>query len=197
METIYATHSNALKAMANQARLETLKLPPIQKNASAEGTYAKEVASLNAKLDLVARNKPLERQAIVLSNHIYRQKLDANPNMDDETKRKIKFQSLAEARRRTSADKADIVLTDQEWDAIQAGAISNTKLLQILDKADMDVVRQHAIPRDVVVMTPAKLQRAQYMISLGYPQSEIADALGVSTSTLDRAVHPERKSEEE
>jgi hypothetical protein len=197
METIYAVHSNALKGMANQARLESLKLPPIQKSASAEQTYSNEVASLNAKLDLVARNKPRERQAIVLSNHIYRQKLDANPNMDDDTKRKIKFQSLAEARRRTQADKADIVLTDREWDAIQAGAISNTKLSQILDKADMDVVRQHAIPRDVVTMTPAKLQRAQYMISLGYPQSEIADALGVSTSTLDRAIHPERKSEEE
>lgn len=191
IEVIYATHSNELKAMANQARLESLKLPPVQKNAAAAKTYESEVASLNAKLDLIQRNRPLERKATMRANDIVRQKKDANPNMDEETEKKIRNQSLEEARRLVGLERSRVVITDSEWDAIQAGAISETKLREILAKADMDVVKQHAIPREVIKMTDAKLNRAKDMIALGYTQAEIASTLGVSSSTLDRALHPE------
>jgi predicted transcriptional regulator len=189
MEAIYAIHSNALKGMANEARRQSLLLPPTVKSKTAEDTYSNEVASLNAKLDLVARNKPLERQAQILQNSVYRQRRDANPNMDDETKRKIRTQSLEEARRRTGADRAKIEVTPSEWDAIQAGAISNTKLTQIMNAADMDSIKKLATPREAKLMSPAKLDRARQMVELGYTQAEIASALGVSTTTLDRAIH--------
>ncbi len=76
-------------------------------------------------------------------------------------------------------------MTDQEWAAIQAGAISNHKLTQILDNMDADVVKKLATPREALLMTPIKSTRAKAMWNLGYTQSEIADALGVSVSTLD------------
>jgi hypothetical protein len=189
IEGVYATHSNALKGMANEARRQSLLLPPTKKSASAAETYAKEVASLNAKLTLVVENKPRERRAQAQANAIFKQKKNANPAMTKEEEKKVKFQALEEARRRTGAARDKIEVTSEEWDAIQAGAISDTKLRDILDSADMDIIKQHAIPREAVAMTPAKLSRAQDMISLGYTQAEIAEALGVSTSTLDRGLH--------
>ncbi len=65
-------------------------------------------------------NRPLERQAQVIANAQIKAKRDASPNMDDDTYKKIKYQTLEEARRRTGAEKTDIKITQQEWNAIQA-----------------------------------------------------------------------------
>src|SRR5690606_22098570 len=62
METLYADHSNRLKALANKARLEALRAPSIKVSPSAKKTYAREVGSLDAKLALAKQNQPLERQ---------------------------------------------------------------------------------------------------------------------------------------
>ena len=43
-------------------------------------------------------------------------------------------------------------------------------------------------PRTTILMTTAKLQRAQAMKSVGYTAAEIADALGVSTTTVQEAL---------
>jgi hypothetical protein len=79
------------------------------------------------------------------------------------------------------------VITDKEWEAIQAGAISDSKLSEILTHANMDVVRDHATPKDQVLMTNAKTNRAKSMLASGYTRAEVAAALGVSLSTLDRS----------
>jgi hypothetical protein len=185
MERIYVAHSNRLKNLANQARLDSIRTPRLQRSPSAAKTYEPQVRSLNAKLDLALRNRPLERQAQVLGNAIYRMKLEANPNMDNDYKRKVKFQALEEARRRTGAGKTRIDLTQDEWDAIQAGAISDSKLSTILNNANMDSIRAFATPRTRALMTPALTSRAQAMLDQGYDRGEVAEQLGVSLTTLD------------
>lgn len=188
IESVYANHSNKLKALANAARKASLTTGRLPYSPSAKQAYAKEVASLNAKLSIAVRNKPLERQAQILANTIVSAKRQANPDMDNAEIKKLKGLALTEARDRTGARKQRIEFTQSEWDAVQAGAITPNKLTGILANADLDQVKQLATPRAATVATPAVLARARNMLALGYPQSEIASALGIPTSTLNSAI---------
>ena len=187
MENLYAKQSNRLKDLANEARKEAIKIPNTKWSESAKKIYAKEVQSLNSQLALAIRNRPLERQAQILANAIVKQKRDAEPNMPADKLKKLKSQALEQARSRTGAKKTKIVISETEWEAIQAGAISTTKLKDIIDNADMDVVRELATPREAKLMTSAKTNRAKTMLNSGYTRAEVAAALGVSLSTLDEA----------
>lgn len=184
METIYATHANKLKALANQARKEYLNTGTTPYSPTANKIYSKEVASLNAKLNVALKNAPLERQAQIIANQIVKLKKEANPGMDKDELKKIKTQALNEARNRVGAKKQQISITDREWEAIQAGAISNNKLTKILNNADLDQIKQLATPKTKFSLTPAKKKRALSMLKTGYTYAEIADALGIPVSTV-------------
>jgi hypothetical protein len=184
METIYATHSNKLKALANNARKEAIHTKPMTYSPSAKKVYATEVSSLNAKLNIALKNAPRERQAQVLANARVSQKRQANPNMPKEDVKKIKQQELNEARIRTGAKKDKIIITQSEWDAIQAGAISTNVLTKILNNSDLDTVKTLAMPKTTPKLTSAKMVRAKSMLSSGYTQAEVADALGIGLTTL-------------
>jgi hypothetical protein len=188
MELLYATHANKLKALATKARLSYVNTPAPKQSPSAKEVYKKEVASLNTKLDLAQRNAPLERQAQALANANISARYNANPTMDKDTLKKIKFQALEEARTRTGAKKHQVKFSDDEWNAIQAGAISAHKLNQILDHADMESVYEHATPKTDILMTPTRKARADAMEAAGYERADIAKQLGVSLSTLDKAM---------
>lgn len=184
IEKIYADHSNKLKAMANEARLEMVHTKAAKYEPSAKRVYHAEVASLDAKLSLAERNAPLERQAQVLAKAVVDAKRQANPNMEHDDVVKISFQALREARTRTGAQKNAIHLTDREWQAIQAGALAPSRLDKILKHADLDRVRELATPRTKLLMTSTKQARAKGMLAQGYTQQEVASALGVSLTTL-------------
>lgn len=184
MEIIYANHANRLKALANQARKETITIKDIPYSPSAKKAYPEEVASLNTKLSLALRNKPLERQALLIANAAVSAKRQANPNLDADDIKKLKSQELATARHRTGADKQDIQFTPSEWAAVQAGAIAPSKLKDMLDNANLDNVKQLAMPRTRTLISPAENQRAVAMLASGYTQAEVAQAIGVSVSTL-------------
>lgn len=188
IERIYADHSNKLKALANKARLEVLATKTVPYSSSARTTYANEVASLRAKLNVALKNAPLERQAQILANAVVAQKKRADPTMEKADLKKIESQALTEMRNRTGAHKTRVQITDSEWAAIQAGAISNSMLTQILDNADPKVVRAHATPKSAIKMTPTKVNRAKAMAASGFTQIEIADALGVSLTTLKEGI---------
>ena len=96
---------------------------------------------------------------------------------------------MTEARLRVGARKTRIKITPKEWEAIQAGAITHNKLTQILKNADMDIVKSYAMPRNSSVMPAAKVSRAKRLRANGYTTSEIADFLGVSVSTINRALN--------
>ena len=188
IEKVYADHSNKLKALANEARKAAVHTKPTQRSSSAATTYHKEVASLDAKLKVALANAPLERHAQVIANGIVSQKRAANPDLEPSDIKKLKSQALNAARARTGAKKQRIEIMDSEWAAIQAGAISPSKLDRILSNSDLDVIKQKATPKVEVLMTSAKTQRALAMANAGYTQAEIADALGVSLTTLKRAI---------
>jgi hypothetical protein len=188
MEDVYARHSNKLKAMANTARKEALATEAKPYSPSAKKTYSKEVASLNAKLNLAEKNAPLERQAQLIANETVSIKRQANPGMDPADIKKIKQLALNEARIRTGAKKTQIQLTQSEWDAIQAGAISSHKLTRILNHSDADTVKKLAMPKTQPKMTSAKIARAQAMLAAGYTQAEVAAHLGVGLTTLKEGI---------
>jgi hypothetical protein len=188
IEHVYADHSNRLKAMANQARLESLHTPLRRASPSAKVTYADAVQSLKSQLAIAEKNAPFERQAQVVANTMVAQRKRANPNMDKDTERKISGQALTTARIRTGAGKTRIDITPREWEAIQAGAISNHMLEKILRNTDVDKVRKLATPRVNPVMTPALTSRARTMLASGYTAAEVADHLGVAVSTLKSSV---------
>lgn len=189
VEREYAAHSNKLKALANEARLEMVhNTKPIPMSKSAKQVYAPEVAELNAKLNRALKNAPLERQAQVLANTMVAQRRRANPDMDASEKKKIKGLALDEARVRTGAKKDRIEITDREWQAIQAGAISNDKLKNILSNTDVDKLKERATPRKNPVMTTALQRRAKAMMNSGYTLAEIADHLGIAPSTLQSSI---------
>ena len=189
MEKIYADHSNRLKSLANQARKQSLEVETTPLSKEAKARHAAEVASLNAKLNIAKKNAPLERQAQTIADTIVRQKKAARPDLEPAEIKKIKNQALAEARGRTGAGKQRIQITDREWAAIQAGAISTSKLAEILDNSDLDRVRKLATPRVDILMTPAKTARAKQMAASGATQAEIASALGVSLTTLKNSIN--------
>ncbi|QBZ73484.1 helix-turn-helix DNA-binding domain protein [Streptomyces phage PherryCruz] len=188
IEKVYADHSNRLKALANQARLELVHTKTTPYSPSAKAAYSHEVRSLDAKLALALRNAPLERQAHVLGNAVVREKTRANPDMEKSEKKKLKAKALDEARQRTGANKTRIEITDAEWAAIQAGAISASKLNQILANADLDKVKELATPKEKTLMSGGKKTQALAMLRNGYNQAEVAEALGVSVSTLKRSL---------
>lgn len=188
IEKVYADHSNRLKSLGNEARREMVATKTIPYSPTAKKVYASEVASLNAKLNVALKNAPLERQAQIVANALVKQKQASNPEMGSDELKKVKGKALIEARRRTGAGKDRVIITDTEWEAIQAGAISNNKLGQILNNTDLDRVKELATPRSNPVMDSAKQSRARALLSSGRTPSEVADILGVNVSTLQSSV---------
>lgn len=188
MEAIYAEHSNRFKALANTARKEALATPNVKYSPSANKTYAQEVGTLKAKLNVALKNAPLERKAQLLANATLKQKRQANPDMTRADEKKVKSKALKDARHRTGADKQRINITPREWEAIQAGAVSHNFLTQVLRNTDTDVVKALATPRERTVMTDAKLARAKALFAAGYVQADIAAAMGIPVSTINDAL---------
>lgn len=189
MENMYAEYANSLKILGDKARKESANTPNLEYSPSARNAYAHEVESLMASLSLAKSNSPLERRAQLIANKIVSLKKEANPDLTISDLRKIKGQALAESRNRVGAKKQSIIITPKQWEAIQAGAISNSVLIQILNNTNMDLIKQYATPRkNRAALSVAKINRAKVMFDRGYTQSQIADALGVSTATLMRAI---------
>lgn len=188
IERIYADHSNRLKTLANQARKDAASIRSVQRSPSAAKVYAKEVEQLGSKLAIAERNAPLERQAQIIANLWVSAKKQDYPDMTKDQLKKVRWQALEEARTRTGASKNKIQITPSEWDAIQAGAVSNKRLTDILKHADLDLVKQYATPRSKRLMTTTKISRAKSMLAAGFTPSEVADQLGVSLTTLKDAM---------
>lgn len=187
MEMLYADYANSMKTLANQARVEMLNTGKIKYSATAKSTYKKEVESLEVKLNTSKLNAPRERAAQRKANAEVQAKVKANPSLKPGDIKKLSQQALTKYRAEVGSvnrQKRSIKITDREWDAIQAGAISENKLKMILDNTDVDNLRQRATPRTNSTVSSAKANRINAMRDSNYSISEIANALGVSTSTV-------------
>ena len=186
-EMAYAEYANSMKALANQARIEMVNTGKIAYSQSAKATYQKEVDSLEKKLNDAQKNSPRERAAQRKANAEVAAKRLSNPNMTSEEVKKASQQALTSARSSVgsvSRSKRNIDITDREWEAIQAGAISENKLKQILNNTDTTELRKRATPRATTALSSAKVNRIKALSDSNYTLSQIADMLGVSTSTV-------------
>ena len=143
---------------------------------------------MNAKLKEALKNAPKERQAQILANYEVKVRIQDNPDLDEDDKKKIRGQALTKAREKVGAKKAMVDITDREWEAIQSGAVSNNVLTQILNNTDVDKLKERATPRQNKGLTSSKVSLAKAKIKAGYTLAEVAESLGVSPSTLQRAL---------
>lgn len=191
-EEAYADYANKMKSLANQARKEMVSTGKIAYSASAKATYQTEVDSLMAKLNVALKNAPRERQAQVIANAAVAAKKKDNPDMTKAEIKKANQQALSAARTSVGAKRSSIEIADKEWEAIQAGAISENKLTQILNNTNIDALRQRATPRATTSLSTAKKNRISAMKASGYTTAEIAEALGISTSTVSKYLNGKR-----
>lgn len=186
MEFIYADHANKIKALANQSRLEALNTKNIVHSSTAKQTYAKEVTSLDRKLTIAKMNKPMERQAQAIAYAELAAKKRDNPNMTSAEYKKASGRAIETARIMVKAQKQPVQITPREWEAIQAGAITHNRLTEILKNTDTKVIKEYATPRTSIGISPAQESRIKLMLARGYTQQEIADQMGISTSTISK-----------
>lgn len=189
MELVYADYANSMKTLANQARVEMTNTGKIQYSSAAKSTYAKEVADLNHKLNVAELNKTREREAQRKANVEVNAKKQANPSMDNSDLKKASQQALTKYRQEVGSvarSERSIKITDREWDAIQAGAISENQLKKILNNTDIDSLRERATPRATTTLSQAKVNRIKAMSDSNYTLNEIATKLGVSTSVVSK-----------
>ena len=185
-EEVYASYANNLKSLANRARKAMIDTPDIKYSPDAKKKYAPQYSSLMTKLNQSLMNAPRERQAQLLATSVVKAKMEANPNMEKEEMKKIKQKALTEARNKLGAKRTTVDVTDDEWEAIEAGAISPNKLSQILQNTDTAVIREKATPKAKNTLSEAKVNKLKCMVASGYSNAEIAEALGISPSTVTK-----------
>jgi len=190
-EGLYAEYANVMKDLGNKARKEYLSTPNLKRVPEAAKKYKAEVDSLNIKLTEALKNAPRERQAQLLGNQIYNARKQANPDKegDSEWASKAKAQSLSVAREQVGAKKKPINITDREWEAIQSGAISESKLKTILNNTKSEDIKKLATPRESRAISDAKASTAKTMYNAGYTLRQIADKLGVSPSSVSAIIN--------
>ena len=186
VENAYADYANAMKAMANSARLEALNTPALKYSKEANEKYSEEVASLNGKLNDAKKNAPLERRAQFIADTREKEALENDPDLKTNKKELKKFrqQALTTARSEVGAHRTPIKVTEKEWEAIQSGAISNNKLAEMITYMDDEDLKKLATPHAENVLSDAKVRSIKNLANNGYTNAQIAEALGVSTSTV-------------
>lgn len=186
VENAYADYANKLKALKNESLKIVESTPKMKRNPTAAKKYAAEVKSLDSKLNDALLNAPRERQAQLLATKTYYKNI--TPDMDAGERSRLRSQSLAGARAKVIPGKNNakdyINITTKEWEAIQNGAISETKLNQILRNTKADQVKKLATPKPATKLSSAKLQRAKSLLNKGYTLAEVSDSIGVPISTI-------------
>ena len=194
MEIVYADYANSMKALANQARIEMRNTGKIEYSSTAKKTYQKEVSSLMAKLNDALLNTTRERAALRLANAEINSKKEAyrkenGTDMKPADAKKVSQQAVSKYRQKVKSvarRDRDIQISDKEWEAIQAGAISENTLKKILNNTNIDTLRQRATPKATSSLSSAQVSRIKALSASNYTLNEIANKLGVSTSTVSK-----------
>ena len=194
MEHLYADYANSMKSLANQARKEMMSTGKVPYNPKAKEIYKAEVASLKSKLNEALKNAPRERYAQIMTNaeveakkKAYREKYGTDmPNGDVKKAGQRSLSKNRDAVGSVSRSKRNIKITDKEWEAIQAGAVSENILKQILNNTDTDRLRDLATPKTRTTVSQAQINRIKSLQNSGYSLGQIADKLNISTSTVSK-----------
>lgn len=185
-EEAYARYANKLKEMANQARLISKNTPGQQYEPSAKAAYAAEVARLTSEVNEAMKNAPRERQAQLYAASVRKAIKLSEPGISKKDLKKISDLALRRGREKYGAQRRKIFVSDREWEAIQAGAVTDNILRKILRYSDSDRIKQLATPRASREVTEAKKGKILAMRASGYTNEEIAKAVGLSTKTVSK-----------
>ena len=192
MELVYADYANSMKELARQSRIKASDTDKIAYDREAKKKYASEVESLKAKIEKAELNTARERAANRMAAATVKAKKDAANAKGEEISGKdikkagqVALTKYREELGSVSRKDRNIVLTDREWEAIQAGAVSENTLNRILRNSDADSLRQRAMPKETKELNKAKQNRIKAM-SASYTIAQIAEKLGVSTSTVTK-----------
>ena len=192
MELVYADYANSMKELARKSRVEASNTDKIAYNRDAKKKYASEVESLKAKIEKAELNTARERAANRMAAATVKAKKDAANAKGEEISGKdikkagqVALTKYREELGSVSRKDRNIILTDKEWEAIQAGAVSENTLNRILRNSDADSLRQRAMPKETKELNQAKQNRIKAM-SASYTIAQIAEKLGVSTSTVTK-----------
>ena len=183
-EIAYAEYANKMKALANESRKAMVNMKEIEYSPAASKQYDTEVKRLTAALNVALKNAPRERQAQTIANAEVQAKKQEYPELTKKELKKIGQKALDKARNQVGAKRELIEVSEKEWEAIQAGAISPNRLQQILNNCNMDTIKQMAMPRTANTLSPSKINHISTLKASGYTNEEIARKLGVSTSTV-------------
>lgn len=187
MERLYADYANKMKSLANQARKEMVSTGKIKYDANAKAVYQKEVDSLESKLNIALLNAPRERLAQLKANAEINAKRQNDPDMKPGDIKKASQQALTKYRNEVGSvarSQRSISISDKEWEAIQAGAISESKLIKILNNTDIDILRERATPKTRTTVSQAQINRIKALSASNYTLADISKKLGLSTSTI-------------
>jgi len=191
-EDAYADFGNKLKALANKARKEAANTKGMKYSATANKVYKKEVESLERALSIAERNAPRERRAQAIANSVIKAKIQDNPELEDRSYKKelakIRSMAIEDARAITGASgsKTRITPTDREWEAMQSGALSSTKIESIIKHMRDEDLKERVMPKPNAILSDAKQAKLKQMRTSGYTIAEIAESLGVSTGTVSK-----------
>ena len=194
-ENAYADYGNTMKALARKARKEAANTPPLKYSATANKVYKTEVDDLLRSLSIAERNAPKERRAQAIANSVVKAKIQDNPELGDKANKKelekVRSAAIDDARASVGASGRNtrIHITDKQWQAIQSGAISDTRLRRILRYTDEDELKALAMPKTNKGLSTAQQNKMKRMKTSGYTIAEIADALGVSTGTVSKYIN--------
>lgn len=187
-EGYYADYVNKMKAMANNARKEYKATGNLKYSPDSAKIYKEEVDSLNKKLKMAKANAPRERRAQAIANSVIKAKIQDNPDLKNDKKeiKKLSQIALENARDSVSASgrRTKIEITDKEWQAIQAGAISDSKLSDMFKYTEKEKLKERALPKATTSLSQAKINKIQSMLANGATYADIAKAVGCSTSTV-------------
>lgn len=187
-ELAYADYANSMKALANKARIELVATGKIEHDPQAKSTYQKEYDSLMVKLNNAELNKTRERAAQRMSRSEVNAKIKSG-QIEKGSAKKAGQQALTKYRTEVgSVSRRDrnIEITDKEWEAIQAGAISESKLKRILNNTDADKLRERAMPSATTKLSTARINKIKSMSASNYTLAQIAEACGCSVSTVKK-----------
>lgn len=195
MEILYADYANNMKALANKARMEIIRTGNLESNPTAKKIYKEEVSSLESKLNTALKNTVRERTAVRLASAEIKAKREADPDMKPGDLKKISQRSLSKYRAEVnsiSRRERAIQITDREWEAIQAGAISENKLKKILNNSDPATLRERAMPKAKSTLNVAQINRIKAMSASDFTLNQIAEKMNLSPSTVSSYLKGEK-----
>ena len=198
IELAYADYANKMKALAQRARKESIATENTPYSPAAAKIYSEEVKGLKAAFIEGQKNAPRERKAVIYTDLKIKQAKENDPMLyyDKDKFKKVKSRYLAEGRALYSAKKGSIKLTDKQWEAINAGAVSSTLFSQLISNIDADTLREMALPKknesglsqSEINQIQALANRTRADGTKAYTTAEIAKKFGISASTVNKTL---------